>query len=70
MEGGRQIDCRVIDMSLSGAAVAAPHRPPIRAHVTLGRVQGRVVRHIDDGFALEFLHEQLPDTLEDSITAR
>lgn len=70
LEDGRKLDCRVIDMSLSGAAVTSQQRPPMRSQVTLGRVQGRVVRHIEDGFALEFLHEQLPDTLEDSITAR
>jgi hypothetical protein len=29
-----------------------------------------VVRNLDEGFALEFLHEQLAETLEDSVTAR
>jgi len=28
------------------------------------------VRNLDEGFALEFLHEQLAETLEDSVTAR
>jgi hypothetical protein len=36
----------------------------------LGRVQARVVRHIEVGFAIEFVHELLSDTLEDSVTAR
>lgn len=69
-EDGRQINCRIIDVSLSGAAIASDLRPLMRSQVMLGRVQGRVVRHLDDGFAIEFLHEQSPDTLEDSITAR
>jgi len=38
--------------------------------VLLGRVQARVVRNLEEGFALEFVHEQLADTLEDSVTAR
>jgi len=62
--------CRIIDLPLSGAAVAAEHRPPLKSLVSLGRVQARVVRHLEDGFALEFTHEQLAETLEDSVTAR
>lgn len=57
-------------MSRSGAAIAAEQRPPLNAQVLLGRVASRVVRHLDDGFALEFVHEQLEETLEDSVTAR
>jgi hypothetical protein len=33
-------------------------------------VQARVVRNLEEGFALEFVHEQLAETLEDSVTAR
>jgi len=29
-----------------------------------------VVRNLEDGFAIEFVHEQHVDTLEDSVTAR
>jgi hypothetical protein len=36
----------------------------------LGRIQSRVVRHLEEGFALEFFHEQLAETLEDSVNAR
>jgi hypothetical protein len=57
-------------MSLSGAAIAAETRPPLRSLVMLGRVQSRVVRNLDDGFAIEFVHEQMAETLEDSVTAR
>jgi hypothetical protein len=70
LDDGRQMTCRVIDASRSGAAIAAEYRPPLRSLVTLGRVQARVVRNLDDGFALEFVHEQPADTLQDSISAR
>jgi hypothetical protein len=33
-------------------------------------VQGRVVRNLEDGFALEFMHSQPIETLEESVTAR
>jgi hypothetical protein len=36
----------------------------------LGKVQARVVRNLEEGFALEFVHQQLEDTLEDAVTAR
>jgi hypothetical protein len=70
MENGSQMPCRIIDLSLSGAAVAAEVRPAIGTQVMLGRVQARVVRHLEDGFALEFIHPQLAETVEDNVTAR
>jgi hypothetical protein len=36
----------------------------------LGKVQSRVVRNLEEGFALEFVHEQLNETLEEAVTAR
>jgi hypothetical protein len=70
LEDGTKMTCRVIDMSLSGAAIAAENRPPLKSMVLLGRVQSRVVRNLEEGFALEFVHEQLAETLEDNVTAR
>ncbi|WP_430624903.1 PilZ domain-containing protein [Rhodopseudomonas sp. P1] len=70
LDDGSRMSCRIIDMSRSGAAIAAEQRPPLNSQVLLGRVASRVVRHLDDGFALEFVHEQLEETLEDSVTAR
>ncbi len=69
-EDGHRMTCRIIDLSLSGAAVAAEHHPPLKSLVSLGRVPARVVRHLDDGFAIEFIHEQLAETLEDDVNAR
>jgi hypothetical protein len=60
----------MIDLSMSGAAIAAEHRPPLKSLVSLGRVQARVVRNLEDGVALEFIHEQIAETLEDNVTAR
>ena len=33
--------CRIIDLSLSGAAIAAENRPPLKSLVMLGKVQSR-----------------------------
>ena len=54
----------------SGAAIAiAPDlRPPVGAVVTIGKTTGRVVRHIEDGFAIEFMRLQHPDFVEENVT--
>jgi hypothetical protein len=69
-EEGRDIACRIMDLSLSGAALAAEIRPKVGSAVTLGKVQARVVRHLEEGFAVEFVHAQLPETVEDNVSAR
>lgn len=70
LPNGLNIGCRLIDVSLSGAAVATDQRPAIGALVMLGKVQGRVVRHLEEGFAVEFVRLQHPDFIEESITGR
>jgi hypothetical protein len=72
LPNGNNVACRVIDVSESGAAIAlsAELRPPVGAMVTVGKVQGRVVRHIEDGFAIEFTRLQHSDFIEDNITAQ
>ena len=67
MPNGVNLTCRIIDVSQSGAGIATDQRPPIGSLVTLGKVQGRVVRHLEDGFAIEFTRLQHPDFLEDSV---
>jgi hypothetical protein len=64
---GTTISCRIVDMSLSGAAVATETKPDIGAVVMLGKTQGRVVRHIEDGVAIEFARMLTPDFLEDTV---
>jgi hypothetical protein len=67
MPNGVNLACRIIDISQSGAGIATEQRPPMGALVTLGKVQGRVVRHIENGFAIEFTRLQHPDFLEDNL---
>src|SRR3984957_19950349 len=67
LPNGLNVSCRIIDVSQSGAGVATDQRPPIGALVTLGKVPGRVVRHLEEGFAVEFTRLQHPDFLEDSV---
>jgi hypothetical protein len=70
LQNGTNVTCRVIDLSASGAAISiAPDlRPPVGAAVTVGKTPGRVVRHIEDGFAVEFNRLQHPDFVEENVT--
>lgn len=61
---GRQYQCRVIDLSLSGAAVEIDVKPAIGVQVTLGTMRGQVVRHLDDGIAVEFAAVQHQERLQ------
>jgi len=68
MPNGVNVGCRIIDVSQSGAGIGTDQRPPLGSLVTLGKVQGRVVRHLEDGFAIEFTRLQHPDFLEEAVT--
>jgi len=70
LPNGNNVNCRIIDLSESGAAVAiSPElRPVVGAMVTIGKATGRVVRHIEDGFAVEFTRLQHPDFIEENVT--
>jgi PilZ domain len=59
--------CQVIDMSLSGAAIATDQRPPLGSRVFLGKLGGRVVRHFEDGIALEFMRIMSEMAIEKTI---
>lgn len=62
-----QYQCRILDLSLSGAAMETVARPEIGSMVTLGNRNGRVVRHFDEGIAIEFSVVEHQDVLAAEI---
>src|ERR1700675_1408373 len=68
LPNGVNLSCRVIDISHAGAAGKSNQRPDIGALITIGKTPSRVVRHIEEGFAVEFIKLQHPDFLEENIT--
>lgn len=70
LSDGRDYPCRIIDLSLSGAAVEIEVRPALGIQVTLGTMNGTVVRHFDDGIAIEFASLQQLDSLEREFSER
>lgn len=61
---GSMKSCFVIDMSSSGVAVSADVQPELGTPLAVGACVGRVVRHLDGGFAVKFVEEQGRDVLE------
>ena len=64
LDDGRQYRCRIIDLSLSGAAIELDVKPAIGVQVTLGTMRGQIVRHFEDGVAVEFATLQRADVLD------
>jgi len=69
LSDGRQYQCRIIDLSLSGAAIEIEVRPALGTQVTLGTMRGQVVRHFEDGVAIEFAVVQRVESLEAEFSA-
>jgi len=58
LDDGRRYNCKIMDISLSGAAIELDVRPAMGTPVTLGRMRARVVRHFQNGVAVEFTSTQ------------
>lgn len=52
---GDIIHCEVVDLSLGGVSLKTENRPPIGEFVLIGQMAGRIVRHHEDGIAIEFV---------------
>jgi c-di-GMP-binding flagellar brake protein YcgR len=64
---GREYQARVVDISLSGAALGLDVRPPIGSPVMIGKLRARIVRHFDEGVAIEFATQQTVASLEQNL---
>lgn len=64
LDDGTTLPCFIIDQSPSGAAVSADIAPDLHQELVVGRVHGKVIRHLDPGFAIEFTSIQDPTMLD------
>lgn len=60
---GTTVDCRVLDVSLSGASIGTELRPPIGEIVTFGKLRCKVMRYHDRGIGVQFLDIPDPEAL-------
>ena len=58
LSDGTHYSCRVLDISLSGAAIAIDPVPAIGTPVMLGQTPGKVVRHEEQSVSIEFVKIQ------------
>ncbi|MFY9291929.1 MAG: PilZ domain-containing protein [Methylorubrum rhodinum] len=68
LDGGRMIPARVIDISMSGVALATATTPPIGTAVMVGSTPGRVVRYFEGGIGAQFMLPISPDRFHEGIT--
>jgi hypothetical protein len=67
---GREIACRILDLSLSGVSLETRATPLIGEEVMVGRMRGRVARIHERGIAIEFVDVPQRGSLADQLTHR
>jgi hypothetical protein len=65
---GRVLNCLIVDFSRGGVAVATTLRPEIGEPVLIGRLTGRVARHLGSGLGIQFDKVQPIEGLEPLIS--
>ena len=58
---GTALECPTLDVSHSGASIVTPIKPPLGAEVIFANRPATVVRHHDDGIAIEFVNDAFTD---------
>lgn len=54
LDDGEPRDCAILDISLTGASIEISPRPPLGAHLILGRMTAKVVRRHEKGVGVVF----------------
>jgi PilZ domain-containing protein len=67
---GSMRTCFVVDLSVTGAAISGDIVPNVGTVIAVGKVVGRVVRHLEAGFAVKFEETQDRATVESLATCR
>lgn len=58
LDDGTSMVCPLHNLSISGAAVVTPVRPPLGSEVMLNKRRATVVRHHERGIAIEFVNDR------------
>ena len=62
--------CPLHNLSISGASVETPARPPLGAEVMLDKRRATVIRHHERGLAVEFVNEHFTSGRNADATLR
>jgi hypothetical protein len=58
---GTALECPTLDISQSGASIVTPIRPALGTEVIFANRRAAVVRHHDEGIAVEFVNDAFTD---------
>ncbi|MFE1598512.1 PilZ domain-containing protein [Methylobacterium sp. ID0610] len=64
---GSALPARLVDVSLSGAAIACDRPLPVGAALVVGQTPGRVVRQFKGGLAVEFDRPLAPEDFDETL---
>ncbi len=57
---GKSFKCQIADISETGSQIRAKVQPQIGTMMRIGSLRGRVRRHTNEGFAIEFAQNEMP----------
>ncbi len=60
---GTVLDCPMLDISRSGASIVTPIRPSLGTEVIFAEQRAVVVRHHEEGIAVEFVNQRLDEEI-------
>ncbi|MBI1383746.1 MAG: PilZ domain-containing protein [Rhizobiales bacterium] len=63
LANGAMLQCRLNDVSVGGASISAEVKPEVGENILLGKLRGRVVRHHEQGFSVQFTDIQSPNAI-------
>lgn len=67
LSDGSVENCRMLDISVSGASVETRLRPLLGTEITLGKQRAIVRRHHENGIGIQFIKEQPADVLKSYV---
>ena len=67
---GRDYSGTILDLSLSGVSLGIEYKPPVGSPLRVGAIRATVVRHTEEGIAVEFAVLQTVESLEDGLATK
>ncbi len=67
MPDGHEYLAKLIDISVSGAALSVAAKPPIGSSVVVGETEAQIVRHFEGGIAVEFNRPFPDDAFDENV---
>jgi hypothetical protein len=68
LSDGKEYLAKLIDISISGAALTVAATPPIGSAVVIGETAAQIVRHFENGIAVEFNRPFPAETFDEDTT--